>query len=66
MKRYTKILMLMMLSLLVMAFSATCFAAKKVVAVTGVEYSSSAYMGQRAAADFESQLVTAISRQRQI
>lgn len=29
MKRYTKILMLMMLSLLVMAFSATCFAAKK-------------------------------------
>lgn len=60
MKRYTKILMLMMLSLLVMAFSATCFAAKKVVAVTGVEYSSSAYMGQRAAADFESQLVTAL------
>lgn len=36
MKRYTKFLMLMMLSLLVMAFSATCFAAKKVVAVTGV------------------------------
>lgn len=60
MKRYTKILMLMMLSLLVMTFSATCFAAKKVVAVTGVEYSSSAYMGQRAAADFESQLVTAL------
>ncbi|WP_304118232.1 CsgG/HfaB family protein, partial [Phascolarctobacterium succinatutens] len=48
------------LSLLVMTFSATCFAAKKVVAVTGVEYSSSAYMGQRAAADFESQLVTAL------
>lgn len=60
MKRYTKILMLMMLSLLVMAFSATCFAAKKVVAVTGVEYSSSAYMGRRAAADFESQLVTVL------
>lgn len=60
MKRYTKILMLAILSLLVMLMSATAFAAKKVVAVTGVDYASGASYGNKAAQDFESQLVTAL------
>lgn len=60
MKRYTKILMLAILSLLVMLMSATAFAAKKVVAVTGVEAVSSSSYGNKAAQDFESQLVTAL------
>lgn len=60
MKRYTKILMLAILSLLVMLMSATAFAAKKVVAVTGVEAASSSSYGRKAAQDFESQLVTAL------
>ena len=60
MKRYTKILMLAILSLLVMLMSTTAFAAKKVVAVTGVDYASGASYGNKAAQDFESQLVTAL------
>lgn len=60
MKRYTKILMLASLSLLVMLMSATAFAAKKVVAVTGVDYASGASYGSKAAQDFESQLVTVL------
>lgn len=60
MKRYTKILMLAILSLLVMLMSATAFAAKKVVAVTGVDYASGASYGNKAAQDFESQLVTVL------
>lgn len=60
MKKYVKILVLALLSLLVVAFSATCFAAKKVVAVTGVENSTSSSYGRKAAQDFESQLVTVL------
>lgn len=60
MKRYTKLLMLAILSLLVMLMSATAFAAKKVVAVTGVESASSSSYGRKAAQDFESQLVTVL------
>lgn len=60
MKRYTKILILTVLSLMVLLMSATALAAKKVVAVTGVDYASGASYGRKAAEDFESQLVTAL------
>lgn len=60
MRRYVKLLMLMVLSLFVLMLSATCFAAKKVVAVTGVESSVGTSYGRKAAQDFESQLVTAL------
>lgn len=60
MSKYVKIVMLMMLSLLVLMMSTTCFAAKKVVAMTGVESSVGTGMGRKAAQDFESQLVTAL------
>ena len=60
MSKYVKIVMFMMLSLLVLMMSSTCFAAKKVVAMTGVECSMGTGMGRKAAQDFESQLVTAL------
>lgn len=43
-----------------MCISFSCFAAKKVVAVTGVESSVGTSYGRKAAQDFESQLVTAL------
>lgn len=60
MSKSVKIVILMMLSLLVLMMSTTCFAAKKVVAMTGVECSMGTGMGRKAAQDFESQLVTAL------